>query len=169
MNIKGKEYVAVNERIRAFRSLEEFKGYKLVSEFVSMNDKECIIKASVLNEKNETVATGLAHEVRGSGNVNKTSHIENAETSAFGRALGNLGIGVDTSIASSDEVTNAIQQQEQDVKDPVINEKQICTILDLINQTGVDVTQEMEAWAEGLRTSEFKKYEKTYRNKLNNG
>jgi hypothetical protein len=43
--------------------------------------------------------------------VNKTSYIENCETSAWGRALGNLGIGIDASIASAEEVITAIAQQ----------------------------------------------------------
>jgi ribose 1,5-bisphosphokinase PhnN len=53
----------------------------------------------------------MAHEVKGSSHINNGSHIENAETSSVGRALGFLGIGIDTSIASADEVQNAVQNQ----------------------------------------------------------
>jgi N-acetylglucosamine kinase-like BadF-type ATPase len=55
-------------------------------------------------------ATGLAHEVRDSTNINKTSHVENCETSAIGRALAALGLA-GTEYASGDEVSNAIINQ----------------------------------------------------------
>ncbi len=57
-----------------------------------------------------TLSTGLAEEVRGSTNINKTSALENCETSAIGRALAFFGLG-GTEIASADEVANAITQQ----------------------------------------------------------
>ena len=57
------------------------------------------------------LANGLAEESKGSTFINKTSYVENCETSAWGRALGNLGIGLDTSVASADEVKNAIANQ----------------------------------------------------------
>ena len=60
------------------------------------------------------VATGHAQEKEGSTFINKTSYIENAETSAIGRALGLLGIGIDTSIASAEEVSTAIANQTKD-------------------------------------------------------
>ena len=53
----------------------------------------------------------MAYEKEGSTFINKTSYIENCETSAWGRALGNLGIGIDTSIASAEEVQNAVLNQ----------------------------------------------------------
>jgi hypothetical protein len=52
--------------------------------------------------------------VQGSSNINKTSYVENCETSAIGRALAMLGIGIDTSIASANEVSDAIAKQEED-------------------------------------------------------
>lgn len=51
----------------------------------------CVFKAS-LYAGGKIVATGHAEEVRGQGNVNRTSHVENCETSAVGRALANLGM-----------------------------------------------------------------------------
>ena len=55
---------------------------------------------------------GDAYEKEDSAFINKTSYIESCETSAVGRALGMCGIGIDTSVASADEVLNAIKQQE---------------------------------------------------------
>ena len=116
VDIKGKEYVEVNERIKHFRSNPSYEGYKLTSEIVSIKDGVCIIKASVYNKEGELVATGHAYEKENSSFINKTSYIENCETSAWGRALGNLGIGIDTSIASLEEVQNATKQQQASVK-----------------------------------------------------
>ena len=104
-NIKGKEYVEVNERVKYFRN--RFPNYALTTELVSITDELCIFKASVLNADNRVVSTGTAYEKEGSSYINKTSYIENCETSAVGRALGFFGIGIDTSVASADEVLNA--------------------------------------------------------------
>jgi len=111
IDIKGKDYVLVNERIRAFREL--YQGYRLISEIVSLENGVCVIKATVQDGNGNVVATGHAYEKEGSTYINKTSYIENCETSAWGRALGNLGIGIDTSIASFEEVANAVIQQKQ--------------------------------------------------------
>lgn len=110
-NIKGKEYVEVNERIKYFRESGEYKGWSLTSDVYHLDEASCVIKASVLNEKGEIVATGFAQEDKSSSYINKTSYVENCETSAWGRALANLGIGIDTSIASSNEVSMAIAKQ----------------------------------------------------------
>ena len=112
INIKGKDYVPVNERLKYFR--ENFKGYRLLSELVSNENGVCVFKATVYNENGEPVATGYSQEKENDNRsmVNKTSYIENSETSAWGRALGNFGIGIDSSVASADEVANAIRQQE---------------------------------------------------------
>ena len=58
------------------------------------------------------VATGNAYEKEASTFINKTSYIENCETSAIGRALGVYGIGIDASLASAEEVVNAVNNQE---------------------------------------------------------
>jgi len=111
-NIKGKEYVEVNERIKFFRTDSAYKGWALTTEIHDLSKDSCVIKASVLNDKGVVVATGYAQEDKASSFINKTSFVENCETSAWGRALANLGIGIDTSIASSDEVDMAIKKQE---------------------------------------------------------
>jgi len=115
-DIKGKSYVEVNERIRAFRSLEQYKGYILDSDIISHENGVIIIKAFIKDANDRVVATGTAYEKEGSSFINKTSYIENCETSAWGRALGNLGIGVDTSIATYEEVANAVENQKEKPK-----------------------------------------------------
>jgi hypothetical protein len=111
VDIKGKAYVQVNERIIYFR--DNFKGWRLSTEIVSLIEGVVTMKALIHNPVGELIATGYAQEKEGSGFINKTSFIENCETSAWGRALGNLGIGVETSIASSEEVETAILNQNK--------------------------------------------------------
>ena len=110
-NIKGKEYVEVNERFKFFRLDEQYKGYCLESELVHLTNETVCVKAVIKDASDRIVATGLAYEEKGSSRINSTSYVENCETSAWGRALANLGIGIDTSIASSTEVANAIANQ----------------------------------------------------------
>ena len=109
VNIKGKEYVEVNERIKHFRG--NYKGWCLTSDIVELTDDRCVIKATIFDDNGNIRATGHAYEKEGSSFINKTSFVENCETSAWGRALSNLGIGIDTSVASYEEVANAINQQ----------------------------------------------------------
>lgn len=111
-NIKGKQYVEVNERIKYFRSAKEFAGWTLTSELISLEPDSCVVRAEIRNAEGMLVATGFAQEDRTSSHINKTSYVENCETSAWGRALANLAIGIDTSIASSDEVAMAIAKQD---------------------------------------------------------
>lgn len=114
VNIKGKQYVEVNERIKYFR--ENYEGWSLTTELVSLENGICVMKATVRDTDNVVKATGFAYEKEGSSFINETSYIENCETSAWGRALGNLGIGIDASIASAEEVQNA-QLNQHDKKD----------------------------------------------------
>lgn len=111
-DIKGKEYAEVNERIKAFRQL--YPEGTIATEIISVENGVVIIKATVMNGEGAILGTGHAYEKEGSTFINKTSYIENAETSAVGRALGMLGIGIDTAVASYEEVANAIKQQEED-------------------------------------------------------
>jgi len=111
INIKGKDYVEVNERIRLFRL--KYPMGSIMTDIVSNQDGVCVVKAAIVID-NVIVATGHAYEKEGSTFINKTSYVENCETSAIGRALGAFGIGIDTSVASAEEVANAIKQQGQE-------------------------------------------------------
>ena len=113
-NIKGKEYVEVNQRIKAFRKL--YPEGTIETELLSNEDGVCVFKARVI-ALGCTLGTGHAYEKENSTFINKTSYIENCETSAVGRALGMLGLGIDTSVASAEEVKNAINNQEATLED----------------------------------------------------
>ena len=110
-NIRGKQYVEVNERIKFFRQEEQYKNWTLMSEFSVLDSEQAVCKATIADTAGRVIAVGHAHEERGSSNINKTSYVENCETSAIGRALAMLGIGIDTSIASANEVQDAIAKQ----------------------------------------------------------
>lgn len=109
VNIHGKDYKTVSERIAEFREIHQ--GFTIKTKILNAGDL-CQVKATILNEEGRVLATGLAEEVRGSTNINRTSAMENCETSAVGRALAFLGFA-GTEIASADEVANAIQQQAE--------------------------------------------------------
>jgi hypothetical protein len=111
-NIRGKQYVEVNERIKFFRQEEQYKNWTIMSDFTALDSEQCVCKATIADETGRVIATGHAHEVQAASNINKTSYVENCETSAIGRALAMLGIGIDTSIASANEVSDAIAKQE---------------------------------------------------------
>ena len=119
-DIKGKDYVEVNQRIKAFRKL--YPEGTIETEILKLEGTICVIKATIkINDL--ILGTGIAYENEGSTFINKTSYIENCETSAVGRALGMCGLGIDTSVASAEEVQNAINNQ-----DPTEEEAQEYTI-----------------------------------------
>jgi hypothetical protein len=111
-NIKGKQYVEVNQRVIAFRTLSEFKDYGLTTDVLHLDADSCVVQATITNADGAVVAQGMAQEDKSSSRINQTSYVENCETSAVGRALGFLGIGIETSIATADEVDMAIKRQD---------------------------------------------------------
>ena len=116
INIKGKEYITVNERLIYFRNTNEFEGFGIKEDIVSIDDTEGIFKVTIYDSNGEPIVSAHAQEYRDSSYINKTSFVENGFTSALGRALGYLGIGIDTSIASANEVQNAVTNQKSDNK-----------------------------------------------------
>ena len=124
INIKGKEYITVNERLIYFRNTNEFKGFGIKEDIVSIDDTEGIFKVTIYDSNGEPIVSAHAQEYRDSSYINKTSFVENGFTSALGRALGYLGIGIDTSIASANEVQNAITNQKSDDRE-WLNESQL--------------------------------------------
>ena len=131
VDVKGKNYVEVNKRVMAFRELEP--NGSILTEIISLENGVVVMKTTVISGEGQVLGTGFACEKESSSYINKTSYIENCETSAVGRALGFCGIGVDSSIASAEEVSNAIQQQENLATD--IEKK---TFMDRCKQLGVD-------------------------------
>lgn len=119
-NIRGKNYVEVNERIKFFRQEEQYKNWGVLTEFPIIDESQCLCLCTITTAEGKVVAQGHAHEEKASSNINKTSYVENCETSAVGRALAMLGIGIDTSIASANEVEEAIAKQQEMVDNPLV-------------------------------------------------
>lgn len=115
IDLKGKNYAMVPERVTAFRKL--YPNGFINTEIISNDGTTVLMQARAGYYENGcpvTLGTGYAQEVRGKGLVNGTSHIENCETSAVGRALGFLGLGIDGGgICSAEELVNAITAQKQ--------------------------------------------------------
>ena len=109
--IKGKDYVQVNERVKAFRKV--FPNGSIQTVITSNENGIVTMKAIVMDEEGNILATGWAQEEQSSSFINKTSYIENCETSAVGRALGFAGIGIDASMCSAEELVNAINNQNK--------------------------------------------------------
>lgn len=100
IDFKGKKYVLISDRVLYFN--EKYPEGSITTELVS-NDAMVVVKATVKPNDKQTF-TGYSQATWGEGFINKTSALENAETSAVGRALAFMGIGVIDSIASIDEI-----------------------------------------------------------------
>lgn len=158
-NIKGKEYAEVNQRVKAFRTLYP-EGF-ITTEILCREGGLCIIRATVghyTDGKSVILATGTAYEKEGSSQINRTSYIENCETSAVGRALGMAGFGIDTSIASADEMNNALLQQNPNtVQKPVQAAPHVQKPVQAEQTAPYDILQETAADSE-LRLKWLEKY-----------
>lgn len=123
LDIKGKDYIPVNERIKAFRTI--YPRGQILTEIIGLENGVVTMKASVYDDEGKLLATGHGQEKESSSFINKTSFIENCETSCVGRALGNAGIGLDNGFASYEEVANAkLQQEDEQPKEGFIDRKQ---------------------------------------------
>lgn len=115
IDLKGKNYAMVPERVTAFRKL--FPEGFINTEIVSHDGTTVLMQAKVGYYDNGVpiiLSSGFAQEVRGKGMVNGTSYIENCETSAVGRALGMIGLGLNGGgICSAEELVNAVTAQKQ--------------------------------------------------------
>ena len=118
IQIKGKDYIEVNERVKQFH--KDYPNGSITTELIEMTDR-FITKTTVIPDvkNSDRCFTGIAYEKEDSTFINKTSALENAETSSVGRSLGFLSIGIDTSIASYNEVANAVEQQKEKSIPPV--------------------------------------------------
>lgn len=117
INIHGKEYTTVAARVQQFREKHGDK-YGIITEIVHRDDTTVVMKATIGQYFSGThvegafhaLATGHAEESRASSQINRTSALENCETSAIGRALAAFGMA-GTEFASADELATAITQQ----------------------------------------------------------
>lgn len=114
VNLKGKDYATVPLRVHMFRERHPIgAGWGIQTE-IEADERVVVAIARVIDPEGRVVATGTAEEFRSAKGVNSTSAVENAETSAVGRALAFAGFSGDASlgIASAEEVQRAIEQQE---------------------------------------------------------
>lgn len=124
MGFNIKDYTLVKDRLIAFR--DEFPLSSITTELISVNNivdsptgdyaNEYIVKATVIPnplQEPDVCYTGLAAERDNTGFVNKSSAIENCETSAVGRALAFAGFGGDVQFASAEELVNAKTAQSK--------------------------------------------------------
>ena len=145
IDIKGKDYAMVASRVQAFRKLypEGFIKTRMHIDRITTYDGDgnpevkrlarCNAEVGYFNENGTKIglAIGHAEEIEGSSNINKTSFIENCETSAVGRALAFLGLGSTDDIASAEEVISA-QGYDQ------ISKEKAQVLRDLIKAKGKD-------------------------------
>ena len=137
INLKGKKYLMVKDRINIFRKMFGF-DYGMTTEILVNTPERIVMKATITNKDGFVIANGHAEEVRNSG-VNIASAIENGESSAWGRCLANLGLH-GTEIASADElnaaleknikINNEIEQKQKAVKKDPPEKKQVQKIND---------------------------------------
>lgn len=121
IKIQGKDYVLVSDRVIFFN--ENYPSGMIETRLISEPDAELVvIKAKVTpnTENPNRYFTGYSQAKWGEGYINKTSALENCETSAVGRALAMMGIGVIDSIASVDEINKATNQDSFDVADTAV-------------------------------------------------
>jgi len=102
IDFKGKLYVLVSDRVLYFN--ETYPDGSIITELVSQADADLVIIKATVKPNEKQTFTGYSQATWGEGYINKTSALENAETSAVGRALAFMGIGVIESIASADEI-----------------------------------------------------------------
>lgn len=108
VDIRGKQYQTVALRVQLFR--EKHPDHSLTTAIVCRDDDCVVMQATIGDPAGRVIATGHSEEYRKSSQINRTSALENAETSAIGRALAAFGMG-GTEFASANEVVNAIHQQ----------------------------------------------------------
>lgn len=109
VNIHGKEYLTVAYRIKKFR--EDHPVWTVDTTLIYHQPDVVVVRAVIIDQDGRVLATGHAEEFRASSTLNETSAIENAETSAVGRALAFLGY-TGSEIASADEIEIALRKQQ---------------------------------------------------------
>lgn len=143
IKVRGNDYAPAAARVAAFRTI--CPEGAITTEIVYNDGGMVIIKATVYSERGEILATGHAYEREGSSQINGTSFIENCETSAVGRALGMLAIGSGESLASAEEMANAINQQS------MCDAKEIQTLEAVCKKLGKDPADVFPSWPEVSR------------------
>ena len=151
VNIHGKEYSTVAYRVNKLRD-DLKQDVSIETDLISSDDTYVIMKATIKDKEGRVIATGHAEERRDSTMINKTSALENCETSAIGRALAAFGLA-GTEFASADEVATAISNQPKgelgnDFNKPSI--KQTALIRKIAREKGID-EEKIQARIDSIR------------------
>ena len=147
VSIHGKQYKTVVLRVNEFRencSIQDGWGVNTI--IVYQDNDKVIMKAIITDPEGRTVGSGHGEEIRAQGKINKTSAMENAETSAIGRALASIGLGGEE-YASADEVLRAISQQEEE---PV---EETADRIEPADQAAAPTPPEDDAWEDTTEAS----------------
>lgn len=134
--IRNKDYVMVTEKIRGFRKICPMG--QITTEVIYLDSDSVTMKATVTVD-DLVISEGIAQESRNSNPINKTSYVENCQTSAIGRALAFMGIGIDGSISSADELLNALVTQ--DALKTTINKKEQKVLINLVAEAGLNLEE----------------------------
>ena len=110
IELKGKQYLQVVHRVNLFR-YHYGMAYTIDTEILADDGKRVLMVAYVKDNDGRVVGKGHAEEIRNAGPVNRTSAIENCETSAIGRALANIGLA-GNEYASAFEMGNIASKEE---------------------------------------------------------
>jgi hypothetical protein len=149
---RNRSYTQVADRVVAFRRNFAPEDWGIVTNVTEDNGEVIKVSAAVVyyaGDEDRVISTGHAEEVRGSSNINKTSALENAETSAIGRALAGMALH-GGEFASAGEVQEAIHEQEK----PTITEGQRDALLQLLKDGGLTPEQVRE-YRETLRVADW--------------
>lgn len=96
------QYAEVKEKVKAFRKLYPCGG--IVTKILVSDEDRCVVRCEVFDESGSILGTGSAAETKDSVLINKNAILEICETSAVGRALAFLGIGIKDGIASAEDM-----------------------------------------------------------------
>lgn len=153
------KYNTVNQRVLAFREL--FPEGSIETEIVEIDETRVLMRATVKDDAGRVISIGHAEERKAPKNyINETSYIENCETSAVGRALGFVGIGILGGIASKEEVEAQIEaenEKKEEAKRTALNELRVL----FLNNGGEDFEAYLKKVAPDGMTNEVYVIEKT--------
>ena len=155
VNIHGKEYKTVAKRVQEFRETETYKGWSIMTEIVKIDDDQCVMKASVISPESKIIATGHGCEFKASSQINKTSYVENCETSAIGRALSAMNyqgsINGKPSRVTKEEMQK-VERAEATLKEPTFTPDQVQLAMDALEQVpAIDSLAELKLFYTGAQ------------------
>ena len=144
------DYEPVASRLDRF--LKAHPDARVITDLVHYLADIAVFKAELWLD-GEIIATGWAEEIRGQGNVNKTSHLENCETGAVGRALANAGLsGSDFTKRPSREEMGKVQRMTESgngtITEPsnLASDKQLNMIRAVCKSMGRTVPSGIQGW-----------------------